>query len=685
MATKAVPNGKPLAAPGKALPVWGSDKRRPSTSSSSSSGSSSPSAKLPVLLPSGSVNNLRDGKMESPGTARRPASGQLTARGAPTPPQPQQPPPPQSQPPAPPPFAWRTILRDATARRCVQNILESRNPDSPAEQRAELSRLLYGAAIEQCLVELGQSCREGAPEAYIAHAWGDPIVEAKILQVEADLRLGGIPTYFEKEKKAGAQATSNKPEKVNHSDKIRAAERIIVFGSELLMKKFKAQIGVIAEELTPIISRFTADLKRADNSWPSVIPVLLDGAAQAALPQEFHDVVYTDLSVLTDPASYFKSLLYLLFSLYGDGYADAQDRIDRVRELWEVRSADVERRLAEVPEANLAAEIRLAADLFERCRPLKTNVDLEVFQQPPPVPNFTARPQHLGALRRAFPVLHQDRQTMCLLHGPAGSGKTQTAVVYSTRARSMLYSSVIWLQAQNEPKLLVQLTEVAKALEMSADVNLRDDKGLLSVGKDAIAMARSLPLAERLAETARNVSNHLSRYPGWLLVVDDVESAAAWASMQRHLPRCGGHILVTSRDSSLSAGIDFTVSMNPLELGSGFVGSVFGVPSAESGNVTARGVSRSASDSAAGSSRPALSNVRDLKGADGPAVFDPRLLASGDAQSLMTAAFSLMRLAHEKMVHEAVAAIVPGAAAPVLSTAALQSVPLSLWRVTKCQ
>src|ERR1700738_3579215 len=113
-------------------------------------------------------------------------------------------------------------------------------------------------------------------------------------------------------------------------------------------------------------------------------------------------------------------------------------------------------------------------------------------------------------------------QKVCVLKGPEGIGKTQTAKEYVHRHVTD-YEFIGWLQAEEPLTLAVEFAGLAAALDLSEKT------------------------ATDLRTVIKSVQLWLEQTPKWLLVFDGAQSLG---TISQYLPaRVSGHTLVTSRNS----------------------------------------------------------------------------------------------------------------------------------------
>jgi tetratricopeptide (TPR) repeat protein len=123
----------------------------------------------------------------------------------------------------------------------------------------------------------------------------------------------------------------------------------------------------------------------------------------------------------------------------------------------------------------------------------------------------------LEALRRTF---RADRQSVQVIHGTGGVGKTQLALEYAYREREH-YRTIAWLPASEPNTLAVHYRRLAERLGVAEP--------------DAL-----------VEETRQAVKDALAQRSDWLLIFDDAPAPDAIAP---YLPSGnGGYVLVTSRN-----------------------------------------------------------------------------------------------------------------------------------------
>jgi len=122
-----------------------------------------------------------------------------------------------------------------------------------------------------------------------------------------------------------------------------------------------------------------------------------------------------------------------------------------------------------------------------------------------------------------------------VVHGLGGVGKTRAAVEYAWRHAGD-YTALLFISAPSPGELRANLANLVDMLGMKVD---------------------GLPVDQQMEE----VLHWLDTHPGWLLIVDNVDTDLAAREVERLLAKLrAGHVLITSRIANWSAGVE------PLEL-----------------------------------------------------------------------------------------------------------------------
>ncbi|MGI4734618.1 MAG: FxSxx-COOH system tetratricopeptide repeat protein [Janthinobacterium lividum] len=144
---------------------------------------------------------------------------------------------------------------------------------------------------------------------------------------------------------------------------------------------------------------------------------------------------------------------------------------------------------------------------------------------------FKGRAPFVRALRAEFASATVGRKA---LHGLGGIGKTRLAIEYAWLHRHY-YAALLFVRADTSAELEANLA--------------------------ALCGAQTLNLPEQIAAEQeirlRAVIDWLARHPGWLLIVDNVDTKDAALAVERWLPKFGnGHVLITGRISRWSQYVE---------------------------------------------------------------------------------------------------------------------------------
>jgi hypothetical protein len=185
------------------------------------------------------------------------------------------------------------------------------------QQRADLDSQRRAAdqrsRFEQALFRLKTSLatdQAAQPTCFISYAWGNPDHEQWVeRELATDLAKAGITVILDRWENARIGASVPR-----FVERAAAADRVVVVGTPLYRAKYDndTHMGgfVTAAEGDLIGHRLTGTESRKQ----SVLPVLLDGTAETALPPLLHGRVYGDFR---QPDQYFLTALNLILSVHG--------------------------------------------------------------------------------------------------------------------------------------------------------------------------------------------------------------------------------------------------------------------------------------------------------------------------------------------------------------------------------
>jgi hypothetical protein len=177
-----------------------------------------------------------------------------------------------------------------------------------SEQRTADARTRFEQAVFQ-LQTYVQQAGIAQPECFISYAWGIPEHEHWVEHsLATDLKKAGLPVLLDRWDNARIGASVSR-----FVERIPRAGRVLVVGSPLYRHKYenKKPMGgyVGAAEGDLIGERMLGSEERK----LSVLPLLLDGYPDTALPPLLTGRVYADFR---EPAGYFSTIFDLMLSLY---------------------------------------------------------------------------------------------------------------------------------------------------------------------------------------------------------------------------------------------------------------------------------------------------------------------------------------------------------------------------------
>jgi TIR domain len=207
----------------------------------------------------------------------------------------------------------------AFCNRCGERITlpKADQPIQLTKRQAEEVEANHRAAdqrsrFEQVLFRLKTSVTEqkiAAPECFISYAWGNPEHQRWVEKsLATDLQKAGIAVVLDRWENARIGASVPR-----FVERVAGSDRVIVVGTPLYRKKYDNREPmrgfVVAAEGDLIGKRMIG----TESQKESVLPVLLEGTEESALPHLLHGRVYADFR---DSEGYFETALELLLSLY---------------------------------------------------------------------------------------------------------------------------------------------------------------------------------------------------------------------------------------------------------------------------------------------------------------------------------------------------------------------------------
>ena len=328
---------------------------------------------------------------------------------------------------------------------------------------------------------------------------------------------------------------------------VKVQEDFIAFGTATLVKlddyirECDAVIHLIgnmtgALALAPSLNEIRRRYPDLAERLPPLADVLKEGSPPLSYTQweAWLGLYHRKILLIAEPeAGAFRDSGYVL---------DEQQR--KAQQAHLARLAEFER----YPEIHFANEDRLAIavlsstvhDVLARAAATAKPINLPFL---PLGDRFKGRAEALEQLKQALGPVPDDGEVAAVprvLNGMGGVGKTRLAIEYAWR-RDSEYSALLFVSASS-PEML--------------------DSGLASLSSGAI-----LNLPEQ-TETDKQkqgeaVLRWLRTHPGWLLILDNIDSQNAGEAAEKLLPRLtGGHVLLTGRLSEWSSGL----ALPPLEV-----------------------------------------------------------------------------------------------------------------------
>jgi hypothetical protein len=179
-----------------------------------------------------------------------------------------------------------------------------------ADRRARFERALFQ------LKAFAVRADERQPTCFVSYAWGDPEHERWVeRQLSTDLVKAGIAVMLDRWE--NERTDTSVPQFL---ERVAAADRIVVVGSRLYREKYESgepmrSTAVAAAEADLINQR----LLDQETRRRSVLPLVVDGPPEQALPPLLQDRIYVDLR---DPQHYFTGFFDLALAVHGLSPAD---------------------------------------------------------------------------------------------------------------------------------------------------------------------------------------------------------------------------------------------------------------------------------------------------------------------------------------------------------------------------
>ena len=193
-------------------------------------------------------------------------------------------------------------------------------PDEPLSVKPDQRRQIVqeGAAaelrtkFEEVIFELSrlaQSEKLTAPTCFVSYAWGNPVQERWVEhRLAMDLEKAGIKVILDRWE--NSQIGSSIPRFV---DRITKADRVLIVGTLGYRRKFDNQDPKTGTVVAAEMDQVSARLLGTEEKKKTVLPLLLEGTPEDALPPALITRVYSDFR---DDSFYFNTALDLFLSLY---------------------------------------------------------------------------------------------------------------------------------------------------------------------------------------------------------------------------------------------------------------------------------------------------------------------------------------------------------------------------------
>jgi hypothetical protein len=190
------------------------------------------------------------------------------------------------------------IIRDS-----VEQVLDP--SVSEGAERARLKTIFETALV---LLQRVASTRE-PPTCFISYAWGNALQERWVAELADELQRAGVSVIFDR--KDNSRVGMSLP---RFMERLLNCDFVAVVGTPNYAEKAANASSPRGTNLASEMDLINQLLTGSENDKRRVLPLLLDGSDEIALPPFLRKRVYTDFR---DPKLYFKSLFDLLLTIYG--------------------------------------------------------------------------------------------------------------------------------------------------------------------------------------------------------------------------------------------------------------------------------------------------------------------------------------------------------------------------------
>ncbi|MDA0590261.1 MAG: TIR domain-containing protein [Planctomycetota bacterium] len=172
-----------------------------------------------------------------------------------------------------------------------------------AERRTKFEEIIFE------LSRLAETEKHAAPTCFVSYAWGNSDHERWVEhRLAMDLEKAGIKVILDRWE--NSQIGSSIPRFV---DLISKADRVLIVGTKAYRRKFENRDPEFGTVVAAEMDQVSARLLGSEGRKKTVLPVLLEGNPEEALPPALTTRVYSDFR---DDARYFDTALDLLLSLH---------------------------------------------------------------------------------------------------------------------------------------------------------------------------------------------------------------------------------------------------------------------------------------------------------------------------------------------------------------------------------
>ena len=171
-----------------------------------------------------------------------------------------------------------------------------------AEQRTTFEEILFE------LSRLATTEKLTAPTCFVSYAWGNSDHERWVERLATDIEKAGIEVILDRWENSQIGSSISR-----FVDRISKADRVLIVGTKAYLRKFENRDSEVGTVVAAEMDQVSARLLGSEKKKKTVLPLLLEGNPEEALPPALTTRVYSDFR---DDAHYFETALALLVSLY---------------------------------------------------------------------------------------------------------------------------------------------------------------------------------------------------------------------------------------------------------------------------------------------------------------------------------------------------------------------------------